>query len=250
MNWKLYCLFTLLMMLKAPQLMAQESAVLLPEFSYSYGIPMGDLELRFGTHLSLGIGLTYQPAKNHLNFGGKFSYFFGSEVKEDVLQPFRSSFEGLLLGSDNFLAEMKLKERGFIIQLNTGGLIPIFSQSKARQSLKWQMGVGYIQHYIRFVDEARALSQFNTEYLEGLDRMCNGWAIIPFVGYEFLSRKGWLSFYTGIEPVLAFTENKRSLNYDTNQSELGISRFDMLLNFKIGLYLPFYMNSDYEKIEY
>lgn len=250
MKWKRFLLLLTLFIFQWLHLKSQESAVLLPEFSYSLGIPLADLEKRFGSHLCLGIGITYQPAKNHFNFGGRFSYFLGSEVKEDVLQPFRSSFEGLLLGSDNFLAEMKLKERGFIIQLNTGGLIPIFSQSKARQSFKWQMGVGYLQHSIRFVDEARALTQFNTEYLEGLDRMSNGWAIIPFVGYEFLSRKGWLSFYTGIEPVLAFTKNKRSLNYDTNQSELDISRFDMLLNFKVGLYLPFYLNSDYEKIEY
>jgi len=225
MNWKLYYLCLLLILLKAPLLMAQESAVLLPEFSYSYGIPLADLEQRYGSHLCLGIGMTYQPAKSHFNFGGRFSYFFGSEVKEDVLKSFRSSFDGLLLGSDNFLAELNLKERGFIIQLNTGGLIPIFSQNKARQSFKWQMGVGYIQHHIRFVDDARALTQFSTEYLEGLDRMSNGWAIIPFVGYELLSRFGRLSFFTGIDPVLASTAIRRSINYATYQSDFAISRF-------------------------
>ncbi len=240
----------MLLLLEQQVLKSQESAVLLPEFSYSYGIPGADLEKRFGNHLCLGVGVTYQPAKNHFNYGGKFSYFFGSDVKEDVLKPFRSGFEGLLLGSDNYLAEMKLKERGFILQLNAGGLIPVFSQNKARQSLKWQLGIGYIQHYIRFVDDAKALTQFTTDYINGLDRMCNGYAIIPFLGYEFLSRKGWLSFFTGIEPMFAFTENRRSVNYDTNQSELGISRFDMMINFKIGLYLPFYLNTDYEKIEY
>ena len=88
------------------------------------------------------------------------------------------------------------------------------------------------------------------DYLKGLDRLCNGVAISPFVGYEFLSRKGWLSFYSGFEPIFAFTQNRRSLNYDTNTSELGIARKDILLNFKLGIYLPFYLNHDYEKIEY
>lgn len=229
---------------------SQENPMLLAEFSYSWGFPAADLAKRFGTHLSLGVGLTYQPAKNNFNFGSRFSYFFGADVKEDVLAPFRTSLDGLLIGSDQFLAEMKLKERGFLIQLHAGGLIQVFSQLKARQSLKWQMGIGFIQHHIRFVDDARALSHFHTEYLKGLDRLSNGLAVIPFVAYEFISRKGLLSFYTGVEPVFAFTKNRRSLNYDTNQSELDMSRLDVLINFKIGLYLPFRLSNNYENIEY
>ena len=249
MKWELF-LFFILIIHPGQFLTAQETAVLLPEFSYSYGFPAGDLDQRYGSHLCLGVGFTYQPAKNHFQFGTKFSYFFGSEVKEDVLLPFRTNFEGLLIGRDHYLTEMKLKERGYIIQLHTGGLIPVFSQRTARQSFKWQLGVGFIEHHIRFVDDAKALNQFTTDYLNGIDRLCNGWAMIPFAGYEFLSRKSWLSFYAGVESVFAFTQNRRSLNYDTNQSELGISRNDILVNFKLGIYLPFYLGHDYEKIEY
>ena len=98
MKWK--SVFTLLgvLIIQSSLLIAQENPVLLPEFSYGYGIPQGDLAKRFGSHLALGVGLTYQPAKNNFNFGTRFSYFFGSEVKEDVLIPFRTSFEGLLIG--------------------------------------------------------------------------------------------------------------------------------------------------------
>jgi hypothetical protein len=250
MKWNRISFHLLFTLAFCESLFSQESAVLLPEFTYSYGIPGGDLSDRFGTHLCLGVGVTYQPAKNHFNFGTRFNYFFGSEVKEDVLKPFRTGFDGLIIGRDNYLADLTLKERGFYIQVHTGGLIPVFSQEKIRQSIKWQFGLGFIQHNIRFEDDARALSQFTDEYKEGLDRMSNGWAIIPFIGYEYLSREGWLSFYTGIEPVFGFTKNRRSLNYDTNESELGISRTDIMINFKFGLYLPLYIFRDPANLEY
>jgi hypothetical protein len=250
MKWKQLIVFLSVFIFQKTILKSQESPVLLPEFSYGYGIPGGDLKDRFDTHLCLGLGLTYQPAKSHFNIGARFSYFFGSDVKEDVLTPFRTSYAGLLIGVDQYMAEFKLKERGFIFQLHTGGLIPVFSQSHARQSLKWQLGVGFIEHYIRFVDDARALTQFNDDYLKGLDRLCSGVAVSPFVGYEYISRKGWLSFYTGFETVFGFTQSRRSLNYDTNKSDLGIAREDILMNFKFGLYLPFFLNEDSAKIEY
>jgi hypothetical protein len=232
------------------RLQQKNDAVILAEFSYGYGIPMADLSDRFNSHLCLGFGINYQPARDHFNFGSRFGYFFGSDVKEDVLQPFRTDLGGLLIGIDGYLAEMQLKERGFFIELHTGGLFPVFSQEGARQSIKWQLGAGYLEHHIRFVDDARALNQFTDSYLEGLDRLTNGFAITSFLGYEFLSRKGWLCFFAGVEPILAFTSGKRNLNYDTNLSDLGKSRTDILLNFKLGIYLPFYLNRDYEKIEY
>jgi hypothetical protein len=228
----------------------QNNPVILAEFSYGAGFPMADLKTRFGTQLNVAAGLSYQPSHSHFRLGVRFNYFFGSEVKEDVLAPFRTDFGGLIIGSDQFLAEMKLKERGFVAQFYSGGLLPVFSQDNARQSISWQLGFGFIQHYIRFVDDARALTQFNTNYLKGLDRLSNGFALIPFIGYEYLSRKGWLSFYGGIETVIGFTENRRSLNYDTNMSELDIPRTDIMLNAKIGLYLPFYIITSPESIEY
>ncbi|HRG69519.1 MAG: hypothetical protein JNL65_13225 [Saprospiraceae bacterium] len=247
---KLKKLLSLYFLFQSGLMMAQEKQVLLLDFNYGFGFPMQDLANRFGNHLVLGAGLSYQGASNWINFGTKFSYFFGNQLDENVLKPFQTSYEGLLIGADQYLSEMKLRERGYFMQAFFGGLIPIGSQANARQSLKWQMGAGFIQHHIRFVDDARALNQFTTDYLQGLDRLSNGFAIIPFIGYEYISRKNWLSFYTGVEPVFGFTQNQRKLNYDTNQSEFGINRKDFLVNFKMGIYLPFYLGNKGEEIEY
>ncbi|MGB4970712.1 MAG: hypothetical protein WBO31_14350 [Saprospiraceae bacterium] len=231
-------------------IIGQNKPAILLDVTYNLGFPQADLKNRYGNHLGISGGITYQPAKNHFNFGLGFGYYFGSNVKEDVLKIFRTSFEGLLIGEDQYLAEMKLKERAYLAQIYMGGLIPIGSQKIARQSFKWKLGFGFLQHKIRFVDDARAIRQFTTEYLQGVDRLTNGFALIPFLGYEFLSRKGLFSFYTGIEPIIGFTQNQRNYNYDTNESEFGIHRKDILINFKIGIYLPFYLNTDLEKIEY
>lgn len=236
--------------LQFSELIAQEKPALLLDFNYGIGLPIQDLSERFGNHLVLGAGATYQPARNWINFGARFSYFFGSQVDENVLKPFQTSYEGLLIGSDQYLSELKLRERGYFMQLYCGGLVSLGSQEKARQSIKLQLGAGFIQHHIRFVDDARALNQFTTDYLQGLDRLSNGFAIIPFIGYEYISRKNWLSFYSGLEPVFGFTKNQRKLNYDTNQSEYGINRNDFLINFKMGIYLPFYLGNTGEEIEY
>lgn len=45
-------------------------------------------------------------------------------------------------------------------------------------------------------------------------------------------------------------KNQRKLNYDTNKSEYGINRNDFLINFKMGIYLPFYLGNTGEEIEY
>ncbi len=224
--------------------------MLLLDFEYGIGFPMQDLADRFGNHLVLGSGLTFQSKSNLLHYGIHFDYLFGNTVHENVIQPFQTSYEGLLIGSDQFLSQLKLRQRGYYFQGFVSGLIPIGSQNNARQSLMWRAGLGFLQHHIRFVDDARALNQFTTEYLQGLDRLTNGYALIPFVGYQYLSRKNWLSFYTGIEPVFGFTENQRALNYDTNKSELGIKRSDFMIQFKVGIYLPFYLKNQGEELEY
>lgn len=264
---KLSGLFRLLMMIKTfltklpvinsifclvlnMQVHAQRSGVIFPEFHYEIGSPKSDLADRFGSHLGIGAGLNYQPFNSKLNIAARMTYYFGNEVKEDILKPYRSSFQGLLLGFDGLLTEMKLRERLSLIQISGGRLFPVFSQKSARQSIKLELGIAYYQHYIRFVDDARALPQFSTQVLQGLDRLSNGFAIVPSLGYEFISTRKWLSFYTGIETMIGFGANRRSFNYDTGISELGLQRSDIMINFKFALYLPFFLNRNDEEIEY
>ncbi|MBK8956218.1 MAG: hypothetical protein IPM34_11785 [Saprospiraceae bacterium] len=229
---------------------AQKTAVLFPEFHYVMGIPGADLSNRYGPHLGIGAGLNYQPKSELLNFAIRYSLIFGSDVREDVLKPFRTDFEGLLIGFDELLSEMKLRERAWLIQAATGGLIPLSEKTTKRLSLKWQLGFGFFEHKIRFVDDASSLPQFNSSLVKGLDRLSNGFALIPSLGYESLSNRGKFSYYAGIESIFGFTKNQRSYHYDLGISELGKSRLDLMIQMKLAIYLPFYPQSSSELIEY
>lgn len=223
-------------------------AGILVDLHYLAGVPVGILADRFGNHLGVGGGVSYIGAGKSIEIGVKYSYLFGSRVKEDVMSIFRTNYEGLLIGSDQFLAEMKLRERGFNTQIFFGGIIGKAS-AKARYGLKWQLGLGLLEHHIRFQDEARALTQFTTDLRKGLDRKTAGFSISPYVGYLFIQHQGHIAFAAGIEPVIAYTETLRSWNYDTNQSDDGKKRWDVMFNFKLCWYFPFFLKNS-EEIEY
>lgn len=233
-------------------LLAQESqpSVLFPEFSYQMGIPAGMLQDRFGNHSALGGGINYQSGKSPFNLALRYSLIFGNTVKEDVLKPFRSSFGGLLIGFDQFLTELKLRERAYVMQLAGGGLYPLKHTEIARTSIKYQLGFGFFEHRIRFVDDASALPQFSDAMKQGLDRLSNGFALIPSIGYEHLSNRSKFSWYAGIEQVMAWTKDRRSYHYDLGQPASSDSRLDITINLKLAIYLPFYLENVAEDIEY
>jgi len=223
--------------------LAQQRQVVLTEFNYAMGIPGGDLAERFGSHLAIGGGMAYHPAKNPFHIGLRGSVFFGQTVKEDVIAPFRTSQYGLLIGVDQLLAEMKLRERAWMLLVSGGGLIALRESPSAHSQLKWQLGLGFIEHSIRFVDDASALPQFDKTLIQGLDRLSNGLALVPAVGFEHLSKSGGFSYYAGIETVFGFTRNQRSYHYDLGISELGTSRLDLMWQLRLALYLPFHLGN-------
>lgn len=228
----------------------QDRSGILFDVHLGTGIPASDLKTRFGQTQILGGGISYLPASIRLTFGLKFSYLFGSDVKEDVLKPFRTSQLAQVIGSDGYLADVQLKMRGYYGQFYTGSIIPLGSQLKARHGIKWQLGVAYLSHKIRIQDDSRSVTQFNTEFKKGLDRFTSGFSIVPFIGYEYLGVNGKVNLYAGFEPQIGFTQSRRSYNYDTNATEIGITRKDILLSFKIGWYLPFYFGKYVDEIEY
>ncbi|MDQ3141287.1 MAG: hypothetical protein M3Q56_03465 [Bacteroidota bacterium] len=240
---------TLLLFSTMPLHAQTKKPALLFDIHLGGGVSAADLNDRYGNHMCVGIGTSYQLKNNHQSFGVNYSYFFGTKVKEDVLKPFRTSEEGLLIGADFLLAEIKLKERGYYFQMHYGGLIP-FKNDRVTHGFKWQLGIGFLSHKIRIQDDARAVRQFNSEFNKGLDRLTNGVAFIPFLGYEYQQKNGRICFYGGFEPILGLTSSKRTWNYDTNNSEHKKERLDVLINFKVGWKLPLSTHQESQAIEY
>ncbi|MBK7303362.1 MAG: hypothetical protein KA251_03140 [Saprospiraceae bacterium] len=245
------CSFSFVCLWGQSKAFANDKKGIFIDLNLGAGIPFGELKERFGFHQIIGGGLSYEPPPGRkLSFGLKYSFAFGNTVNEDVLAPYRTSDLGQVIGEDGLLNNVQLKERATWTHLYTGSIWPLGHQDVAIHGLSWRMGVGFLQHRIRIQDDARSATQLNSDFRKGLDRLTNGFSVLGFIGYEFRSHSGRVNFYSGFEPILGFTEIRRSYNYDLQNSTLNKGRNDFMLNFKFGWYLPFFIKDDSALIEY
>ena len=142
-----------------------------------------------------------------------------------------------------------LRERGLHINGHIGKIFPL-SDKNRRSGIRVTVGAGFLQHKVRIQDDPqRLVPQLLDDYRKGYDRLTNGFALSQFVGYQIMSLDGRLNVYLGVEFIEGFTQNRRSLNFDTMLQDTD-KRFDMLLGFKLNYSLPFYLNSSPDDIIY
>jgi hypothetical protein len=226
------------------RLAAQEGAAnkghaLLFGISYSYQIPGGDLADRFGNNFNLGGGLDFITKESNWIVGLQGQFLFGSEVKNDVLAALRTP-EGFIYGNNKSVADIQLRERGFYAGFLAGKLISL-DKENPRAGLRLALGGGLLQHKIRIQeDPISRVPQLEGDYKKGYDRLTNGFALQQFLGYQLLGREGRINFFAGLECSQAFTQNRRSINFDTGQAETG-GRLDLLFGIRVGWVLPFYL---------
>ena len=224
-----------------------QSGVLLFNLSYGGQVPGGDLADRFGINGYLGAGLDYLLANNWA-FGFEGHILFGSEVKNDVLSILRNP-EGGIYADNGTLAEVTLRERGFYLGAHLGKLIPV-SAANRRSGIRINLGAGLLQHKVRVQEDPQAfVPQIAGDNKKGYDRLTNGLALNQFIGYQYLSKNRRINFFVGFDLTQAFTQNRRSWNFDT----LGVDtakRLDLLFGFRAGWSLPFYLGEDPEEIFY
>src|SRR5262249_28749543 len=101
------------------------------DFSYGFQAPLGDMQDRFGGSNLLGGGLETINNESRQFWGIDGGFFFGNNVKEDVLTQLRS-FDGIIIGIDGASGDVSLKERGYFIGLHGG---KIFSTTDKKSSL-------------------------------------------------------------------------------------------------------------------
>lgn len=216
-------------------------------FDYSFQVPGADLKDRFGSSTGLGGKLEYL-FKNNLSLSVDGSFIFGRRVKEDPINSLRDS-DSLFIGNNFSQANIFLRQRGFYMGFSVGKLFPILKNNK-RSGIKVDLGVGLFQHKIRIQDDPESFVPIVAgEYKKGFDRLSNGLSLRQFIGYQHLANNRLINFYAGFEFIEAFTQNRRSINYDTMMVD-ETERFDLLTSFKIGWILPFYIGDKGEEIYY
>ncbi len=213
--------------------------------NYGFQVPGGDLADRFGVNSDIGFAIEFITKR--LILGIESDFIFGGNVKEDVISNLRTPSGGIV-SQGKELGEVDLSERGFFSGLTVGTIIPL-SQKNTRSGIRISGTGGFMQHKIRIVDITESIRQLQGPYLKGYDRLTNGLAIKEFVGYQYFSNNRLLNFYFGVEGIQAFTQNRRSYNFDTMMKD-ETKRVDLLFGLRLGWTLPIFFDSGEEKYYY
>jgi hypothetical protein len=220
-----------------------DSAMNVPMVGIHLGahLPGGDLAQRFGGDLALGGSFMFKTKKNWI-VGVESNYFFGRNVKIDVLSQMRSE-DGRVIDNEGFPADLRVTERGMAIQPVFGKVFKWLS-ANPNSGLMVTVGAGYIQHKIKLYDAQHKIAAVKDELAYGYDRLTSGFSTSQFIGYLFLGENRMTNFYFGLEAYQCFTKSVRKLNYDTGLPDTK-SRLDLLFGFRFGWILPLYKRKPY-----
>ncbi|MEO1258401.1 MAG: hypothetical protein AAFZ15_06375 [Bacteroidota bacterium] len=223
-----------------------EGAVVTANFLFGGHLAAADLSDRFGSHLSMGLGTDYITQKDWI-IGAQGSFYFGSNVNEDVISSVRNS-DGLIFGANGDIATIQLRLRGIYIGGHIGKHFRLNSQK--RSGIRATLGAGLYQHKVRIQDDpVVAVPQLNKSYKKGYDQLSNGFALTQFIGYQHLGAMRRANFIIGIELTQGFTQNRRSFDFET-RSDINDSRFDLVVGLRAQWLLPFYLGESAEDIRY
>lgn len=199
-------------------------------------IPAGDLAQRFGPNMNVGGAFMIKTKRNWL-FGIESNYFFGRNVKEDVLTQLKNS-DGSIVDNEGFPADLRVTERGLGIHLTAGKIFKFWAPNP-NSGFMVNIGAGYLHSKIKLYDAQRKIAAIKGDLVYGYDRLSSGFSVTQFIGYMYLGDNRLLNLYFGIEGCQAFTQSVRKLNYDTGLPDTK-KRLDMLYGLRFGWILPLY----------
>ncbi|HMY85443.1 MAG TPA: hypothetical protein PLC76_05770 [Saprospiraceae bacterium] len=220
-------------------------SALLIHLDYGFNLPAADLAKRFGSNFQVGGDVEYKFPVD-IFIGVNYSYLWGKKVKENIGENLFNA-KNEIVGIDNHLANLVIRERGFSSSLNVGKLFRIFPNEAA--ALKVGIGGGFLQHKVRIVDDYGVVPQITGDYLKGYDRLTNGFMTRQYIGYQYLSTNRKINFSVGFVFAQGFTRSARGFNYDTGKKDTE-KRFDLLNGLQVSWILPIYFNDYSEEIIY
>ncbi len=210
--------------------------------NWGLAVPASDMAVRFGTANEAGAGVWYKT-RNNWFMGIEAHYFFSDQVKEnDILDNFINS-DGNLIGNNGFKAEYRIQQRGSKLpQVRFGKVIPVgIGKAAYGSGVMLSISGGAFMHRIKIVDDSRSIAQIAKEYAKGYDRFSLGPMTSQQIGYIYQHKNKRINFYMALEHTLAFTKNRRELNFDTGLRDDRL-RIDRQWLLKAGWFFPIYEN--------
>lgn len=204
-------------------------------------VPQGLLAQRFGPSASVGLDISYKTTKGWM-FTLSGSHLFGGEVLERNILSNISTEGGDVITQTGIFEDYRLKQFGWLLYARIGKLLPVIGPNP-NSGLLVELGTGLMQHKIWIETPQNNSPQLTTEYKRGYDRLSNGLSLNPFVGYQHLSDNKLINFYVGLDAHIGFTQNRRTINYDTGLRD-GRQRTDFMIGIKAGWILPLYKRAE------
>lgn len=241
MRHRLLILFTFLSLLSAAQIPVRDSSLHFPlvAINYSFQLPFGDLQDRFGYNSCVGGSILYKTRRNWI-VGLDGGYIFSKKVKENVLKQLMTS-ENFVVDNQGFPADLRVSERGFMAYAVVGKIFSALGHNP-NSGLVINLGFGYLQHKIKLYDANKAVAAIKGSLIKGYDHLTGGYSMHQYLGYTFLSDNRLVNFTAGFEFYEAITKSYRAFNYDTGMPDTK-TRFDCLIGIRIGWILPLYGRS-------
>lgn len=205
------------------------------EFGYQF--PGGDLKKRYGANYMIGGGSIYK-FKNNWLIGGEINYLFGPNLRETGILDSLKTSKGYLIDGNGGQAEIYVSERGFNFFGKLGKTFPCFGSNK-NSGIIVSLGAGFLQHNIRLDSPQNITPQISEEYEKGYDRLTNGFSIQEFIGFQYFGKYRLISFNIGIEFIQAWTQSRRSFDYDLRRRDTQ-KRFDTLTGVRFTWLIPLY----------
>ena len=139
---------------------------------------------------------------------------------------------------------MVTQQRGFTAMLNVGKIFPVFGPND-NSGIEFTLGIGVLQHKIRYQVERNTVPWLRDDYAHGFDRLTNGFALSQSLGYRYFGNNRLLNLFIGVEFFEAFTKNRRAYNTDQKSSD-NSSRTDLSYGVKVGWTIPLYKKTPRE----
>lgn len=217
-------------------------------FSLGLGtdLPMGDLADRFGRNNKVTGGYRYLTASDWV-IGGDVSFYYGDNVREDVLAPLRTSSRGLILSSGESFTNAILRQRGMFVGAEIGKIFAL--ERYYRSGIEATLGLGVMQHQIRIVDNSQNIVKIAGSRKRGYDRLSRGFAAKQTIAYHHLSSDRRINYSVGLEFAQGFTSGVRAVNWDTGLPPAS-GRIDLMIGLKVEWILPFWTGKSNEDVFY
>lgn len=222
----------------------------IPNISYAFQLPGGDVAGRYGFNSTIGLGAMLKTSKN-LVFSFDANFIFGNKIHNaDTIMWMVETQSGHVIDGNGTYALYALYERGYSFNFRVGKILNVLSPNP-NSGIFLMGGVGFLAHRMKIDNQHKTAPQIADNYAKGYDRLTGGIALNEFVGYFFMGKKRVANFYAGFEFYQAFTKSMRErvfdrVVYDSSSDTYKVlgkdnnSYLDLFFGIKVGWMLPVY----------